>query len=227
MKKIKMLILIIALCLANIGCVYAASDYESELLSSQGDVEPILDYSTARENPDGTVTYDVLNSEEVAEFLGEENAISVKYTVINQAPYEGPTPRAYELVNITYVGSMVGGLACAYDSAYNGTSTTVSKTLTLTGTVSNSNSVTMYAGGTISNVTVSAALGFDVTQSIQVSDTTTVSLPAWKTVTVTGYPRFHAYRYDIANNKGIFGYEEAGNGLAKQVYGMFTVTSMS
>ncbi len=227
MKKIKMLILVIALCFANIGCVYAASSNENETFYSQGDVEPVLDYTTAQQNPDGTVTYDVLNADEVATFLGEENAISVKYTVITQPEYKGPTPRAYELVNVTYVGSMVGNLACAHASAYNGTGTAISKTLTLSGTAFNSNSVTMYAGGTISNATVSAALGFDVTYSMQVTDTTTVNLPAGKTVTANGYPRYHAYRYNIANNKGIFGYEEAGNGLAKQVYGMYTVTKIS
>ena len=85
----------------------------------------------------------------------------------------------------------------------------------------------MYAGGTIADATVSAALGFDVTYSMQVSDPTTVELPPYKTVTVVGYTRHHVYRYDIANNKGIFGYEEAGNGIAKQVYGMFTVASIS
>lgn len=229
MRKIKIVILVIALCLANINCVYAAHNYDNEndFFNNSADVEPVLDYTSAQRHSDGTITYDVLNSEEVAEFFGEDHVISVKYTVIPQPEYEGPIPKAYELVNITYVGSMVGNLSCAYASALNLTGQTVNKTLTLSGTASNSNSVTMYAGGTISDATVSASLGFDVTYSMQISDTTTVALPAGKTVTANGYPRYHAYRYDIANNKGIFGYEEAGNGLAKQVYGMFTVTSIS
>ena len=85
----------------------------------------------------------------------------------------------------------------------------------------------MYAGGTVSNATISAGVGFDVTYSMQLSDSTTFSLPAWKTATVTGYPRYHVYNYLIADNKGIFGYYEAGKGTAKQVYGLFITTSIS
>ena len=227
MKKIKMLILCIVVCIANIGCVYASQNNSEDTFSANGDIEPILDYDSAQENPDGTVTYEVLNADEVAEFLGEDDAISVKYTVIVQPEYSGPVPRVYEIINVTYVGSMVGNLPCAQAEGYNATNMTISKTLTLSGIASNTNSVTMYAGGTIGNATVSAAVGFDVTYSMQVTDSTTVSLPSRKTVKATGYPRYHAYRYDIANNKGIFGYEEAGDGIAKQVYGMYTVTSIS
>ena len=76
--------------------------------SSLGDIEPILDYDSAQYNPDGTVTYDLLNEKEVAEFFDDENIVSVKYTVIDQPEYIGPTPKAYELVNVTYIGSQVG-----------------------------------------------------------------------------------------------------------------------
>ena len=231
MKKFKQAIICILLFTAIPGCsAHGATDHHanvSESTENMRDIEPVLDYDSARENPDGTVTYDLLNADEVADFFGEENAVSVKYTVIDQPPYTGPAPKAYEITNITYIGAMVGKPECARTSSYNATGSTISKTLTVTGIASNTNSVTMYAGGTIADATVSAALGFDVTYSMQVSDTTTVELPPYKTVTVVGYPRHHVYRYDIANNKGIFGYEEAGNGIAKQVYGMFTVASIS
>jgi len=101
---------------------------------------------------------------------------------------------------------------------------TVTKTVTITGTGSNTFSTNLGASFSIDANTISAGVGFNVTSSISLSDSSTAKLKYLQTLTVIGYPAYEVYEYDIMLRKFGGSTEKIGTGLAYRCTGFCTIT---
>ena len=99
-------------------------------------IEVELDYDNAVENADGTVTYDILNLEELASAWGI-NASDIKvakYVAINRSEESYPSPRAsITIENVSGPREACGVNEVARNSAVNHLDKPITKTITLTG----------------------------------------------------------------------------------------------
>ena len=101
------------------------------------------------ENADGTVTYDILNAADLAMAWGidESDIKEVKYVAFNRIDESHPAPRAsISIENIEGPFEACGVDLIARNSATNYTNKTITKNITLTGTVSNSYSLSNEIG---------------------------------------------------------------------------------
>ena len=128
------------------------------------DVE--LDYDSAEVNADGTVTYDIANLEDLSSVWGiDASSIkSAKYVAISQSKDTYPSPQAaITIENISGPNAACGVKEICRNSATNHFTKPITKDITLTGTVSNTYSLSVESGIDVEVASISAAVGFDVT----------------------------------------------------------------
>ena len=126
-------------------------------------------------------------------------------------------------------------LACGTDtivkvSAANNLDKTITKIITLTGTISNTYSQKLDEGVKIDVVKISAAVGFDVTKSWSISDSTGVELEPTEVdlepgeiVTVTAMPLYDVYSYDVMKTRLFQDPIKVGYGTAYETVGFCTI----
>lgn len=186
-------------------------------------VEIQVDYTSEKSNIDGTSTYDVINADEVAAFYGIDNPKEVKVTTFNKESKPIPAPRSIYINNVKAPKAACGAKEITRNSAVNNSNKTITKTITLTGGVSNTYSTSVEGGLNVEVASISAAVGFDVTDSWEMSDSTEVVLQPRETVSVTAYPLYDVYRFDVINDPIFGGPEKIGYGDAFECKGFCTV----
>lgn len=203
--------------LACFGPETSVNDDEKNLVLE--DVVPVLDMETAVENEDGTVTYQVVNAQEVAAFFGKDQVVEVSYTEI--VPSEDLENTFDEGEGISVAGNVTEKLFCFEMTGDNQTDQEITKEMPGNARLSND-----YDGDPQDAQALSDALGFDVEQTFEISYETTAVVPAHETVDASSYGRYQVYRYDMEDGT-IFGGFESGQGTVKQVCGMYTVVTIS
>lgn len=191
-------------------------------------VEVSLDYESAVMNADGTTTYDVLNADELATLWGlDANEIKeIKYVAFPETKESLPTPRASIVIdNVTGPREGCGVKKICENSATNHYDHTVNKDITLTGSVSNTHTLSVESGIDVEVASISSAVGFDVTKSWTMSDSTNVDLAPGETVTVTAYPLHDIYEFDVFKSSIWTGKTKVGTGTAYNTTGFCTVVS--
>lgn len=180
-----------------------------------------IDYNTKQINPNGTTTYEVKNAKEIAESKNIEynQDVKVNVTLFNDSKdyqeIQNIQPKLFEKIyNIKGPYNNCGAKAITQNDAYNSSNKTVNKSIALTGGVENSFSANVGIKADI----VSASLGFDVTKSWTMTDTTTVNLEPYERVTVVAYPLRQTYTYDIKRFNS-----KIGTGEANKITGFCTV----
>lgn len=127
----------------------ATTSFASELPNEEPQfivIDMELDYDTAVVNADGTVTYDILNFEELSAAWGiDASSIkSAKYVAINQSKDSYPSPQAaITIENISGPNAACGVKEICRNSATNRYTKPITKDITLTGTVSNTYSLSV------------------------------------------------------------------------------------
>ena len=137
------------------------------------------------------------------------------------------TPVFFDSIYVDNVGGprqACGGTKIAENSSTNFAKKTVTKTITIIRTGSNTFLTNFGASFGIDANTISAWVGFDVTSSISLSDSTTAKLKYLQTLTVIEYPAYEVYEYDIMPKKFLGGTEKIGTGLAYRCTEFCTIT---
>ena len=189
------------------------------------DVE--LDYDSAEVNADGTVTHDIVNLEDLSSVWGiDASSIkSAKYVAISQSKDTYPSPQAaITIENISGPNAACGVKEICRNSATNHFTKPITKDITLTGTVSNTYSLSVESGIDVEVASISAAVGFDVTAEWSMSDSTTVDLEPGETVNVAAMPLYDVYSYDVYQSSFWTGNKKIGTGNAMETVGFCTVT---
>ena len=189
-------------------------------------IEVEIDYNSAVENVDGTVTYDILNAADLAMAWGidESDIKEVKYVAFNRIDESHPAPRAsISIENIEGPFEACGVDLIARNSATNYTNKTITKNITLTGTVSNSYSLSNEIGIDVEVAQISSAVGFSVTDSRSMSDSTEVVLEPGETITVDAMPLYDVYTFDVYQNSFWTGKTKVCTGAAYETVGFCTV----
>lgn len=220
-KRLLGLAVVICMCFSTISVAEASTK----------DVDIVVDYSEKEINPDGSITYGIVNENEVAAFFGIEDAKAVKYTT-----FVNETSNMIQERNLTraigyYTYEKTGGPWQGYGpypfaqaGASNTSNKTVTKTLEITGTVGNEYNTSMNVGFSIDPVELSGGVGFDVTSSWSISDTTNVELAPGESVIVYAYETFTTYNYDIYFTNAITGSNSiAGKAGVAQCTGFVTI----
>ena len=94
----------------------------------------------------------------------------------------------------------------------------------MTGTVSNTYSLSVESGIDVEVASISAAVGFDVTAEWSMSDSTEVDLEPGETVNVKAIPLYDIYSYDVYYSSFWTGNKKIGTGTAVETVGFCTVT---
>jgi hypothetical protein len=208
----------------------ATASFASELPNEEPQfivIDMELDYDTATVNADGTVTYDILNFEELSAAWGiDASSIkSAKYVAINQSEESYPSPQAsITIENISGPREACGTKEICRNSATNRLNKPITKSITLTGTVSNTYSLSVESGIDVEVASISAAVGFDVTAEWSMSDSTEVDLEPGETVNVKAIPLYDIYSYDVYYSSFWTGNKKIGTGTAVETVGFCTVT---
>ena len=205
---------------------YAAED--SSKIQQYESVELELDYNSAVSNADGTTTYNVLNTEELANLWGMrvDEVKEIKYVAFAKAEENFPNPRASVFIdNVSGPNAACGVKKICENSATNNLNKNVIKDITLTGSVSNTYSLSVESGIEVEVVSISSAVGFDVTYSWTMSDSTQVELAPGESVTVTAFPLYDIYEFDVYRSSFWTGTTKVGSGLAYETTGFCTVVS--
>lgn len=224
----------VLLCLL-ISCVLAVSpllstgsvQMEQDEPQTYG-VDMELDQAGARENADGTVTYTILNVEELATAWGldADKVKEMTYTSTVQAGEEFPTPRATILVdNVTGPRSACGIQKICECAATNASGHTVTQTITLEGSVSNTYTTSVESGVSVEVATISAAVGFDVTASWTMTVSAELELEPGESATVMAFPLYDLYQFDVYKKSFWGTVTEVGSGIAYHTVGFCTVVS--
>lgn len=206
----------------------SASAYEKPNNTSlNATLEVELNYDSAVKNIDGTVTYDILNLNELAAAWGMNiNEIkSAKYVEFDRVEESITAPRAsISIENIWGPGGSCGIKKIAENSAVNNSNKTITKNITLTGTVSNTYSLSVESGIDVEVASISSAVGFDVTAEWSMSDSTEVELAPGESVTVTAMPLYDVYTYSVYKNSFWTGKQKVGTGEARETIGFCVIT---
>ena len=226
-KKLCMALLCSILVLSNTEKTSAFPD--ESLTVSENMAVPKVDYNSVIRKDSETTTYGVLNAEEIAKAYGITDYESITVTLFNRHEDYKPlnTPLFFDSIyvdNVSGPRQVCGGTKIAENSSTNFAKKTVTKTITITGTGSNTFSTNLGASFGIDANTISAGVGFDVTSSISLSDSTTAKLKYLQTLTVIEYPAYEVYEYDIMLKKFLGGTEKIGTGLAYRCTGFCTIT---
>lgn len=121
-------------------------------ISGAAEVERVkieIDYNSAVSNANRITTYDVNNAVKVASHYGIENpeeVRAIKVTVFERESQSIPAPRSIYINNIQGPSDYCGAKQITKNSAVNQSNKTVTKNITLTGSVANTYSQSVEAG---------------------------------------------------------------------------------
>ncbi|MGN6710421.1 hypothetical protein [Anaerocolumna jejuensis] len=114
-------------------------------------------------------------------------------------------------------------------TAINSSSKKIDKTITISGSASNTYSTSVNGGielGGDVKASISKTVGFDVTLSTSLSDETTIhNMAPHSSVTVKAYPIYDNYSFDIMSDTILGADKRIGFGSAGKVTGMYTVVT--
>lgn len=198
--------------------------------SMAADVQPSqvhvqVDYSSAKLNADGSTTYDVVNSKQVAAFYGIDHPKKVTYTQLKEEKDAIILSNSSTfLSDVTGPHKACGSSEITRSDSVNNTSQTIISTIILTGSVSNTYSTHLDAGINLDVASISAGVGFDVTKTLQISTETQVNVLPGQIVTVHAYPNYDVYHYNVMKRSWLGHTENAGYGEASKCVGFCTVT---
>lgn len=190
----------------------------STIANANTDFVPEIDYSSEEIMEDGAKTYDILNKDEALNFFGIDEAKEIKVTLLPKEELgEIPTQRfwGYQIINVRGPFQACGRNEFTRNSTTNNSPYTIRKAMTVSGSASNSYSVNVGIDADI----ISAELGFDVTRTVSLSDSTDVELRPGQSVTVYGYPLLNTYNFDARSNWD----HSISRGSASEVVGVCTV----
>ncbi|MCF6466097.1 hypothetical protein, partial [Clostridium sp. Cult2] len=201
MKKNNIFALIMAFLFVMSTVACASNNYYNDNESIEMiDIE--IDYSSQKILKDGSVEYDIKNKEQVADFLeiDIDKIRNIKITKPNYIIKESnlnnsditPFANIY-IANITGPRQACGSNRICENSAVNHAKEPLTKTMTLSGTVSNSHSLSVDAGIDAEIASISAAVGFNVERSWTMTDSTQVELEPGQRVTVVAFPYWDVY----------------------------------
>ena len=231
LKKILSLILLTVLLLS------LATPGFANQAARQSPFKVEIDYSSAHKNANGTTTYDIVNKAEFAKAhdLDVEDIKDVKVVLFNNdrvQRMEGASsvsPQSslaqFFIDNLDGPSSACGTKKISQVSSVNNSSYTVQKDITLTGTVSNTYSLSVSGTVGITAAQISAGVGFDVTASWSMSDSTVVTLAPGQRVTVTAYPLIDIWEYDVMVSEILTGTKKVGTGTARETIGFCTTVT--
>ena len=225
MKKLLSVLLSVIMAFSIATTTFASELPNIEPQFTMIDVE--LDYDTAVVNADGSITYDILNIEELSSLWGinASEIKSAKYVAINRSEEVYPSPQAsISIENVSGPKEACGVKKIARNSATNHYDKPITKNITLTGTVSNTYSLSVESGIDVEVASISSSVGFDVTAEWSMSDSTEVELAPGETVTVDAYPLYNVYTYDVYQSSFWGGRTKVGTGVASETVGFCTVT---
>lgn len=230
MKKSITFILIIGFLFVMSTMTFANNSYynDDESIEMIG-IE--IDYSSPKILKEGSIEYDVKNKEQIAEFL-EIDIDKIRNIKITRPNYiikeynlnnSDITPFAnIYIANITGPRQACGSKRICENSAVNYAKEPVMKTITLSGTVSNSHSLNVEGGIDVEIASISAAVGFNVERSWTMTDSTEVELEPGQRVTVVAFPYWDVYSFDVMQSS-IWGDKKVGYGDAMETFGFCTV----
>ena len=162
-----------------------SADSPSALLDNGGIIpaDIVIDYGSAMYGENGEIYYDILNVSELADAydIDYDKIRSMKYVVLplEDCTYGTSVAGIFEqtnIVNVQYMGNVCLNSIVTQQSASNLLNTPVTKTITISATMSNTYRVSAESGVSVEVTAVSNAVGFDVTYSLTVSDSTEVTL---------------------------------------------------
>lgn len=202
MRKLVILVLVLAMTLSTSSIQVKAETVNKEsnntILCNGMVVE--FDYNDVTYNDDGTITYGVLNADEIAETFGIEDAKDVKYTLpkIKEEVSVKQSRRFYGYTFIqTFRRNAYSNYPFAVQTAHNDSDLVVEKEITLSGTVANEYGKSLENGFTIDAAEVSYNVGFNVTDSWTVSDVTKVTLQPKQSIQILAYENFADIGYNL------------------------------
>lgn len=229
MKKNTIFALIMAFLFVMTTMAFVNNGYYNDESIEMIDIE--IDYSSQKILKDGSIEYDVKNKEQVADFLeiDIDKIRNIKITKPNYIIKESnlnnsditPFTNIY-IANITGPRQACGSKRICENSAVNHAKDPVVKTITLSGTVSNSHSLSVDAGIDVEIASISAAVGFNVERSWTMTDSTQVELEPGQRVTVVAFPYWDVYSFDVMQSS-IFRDKKVGYGNAMETFGFCTV----
>ena len=223
---------VMAVCFLTLFCpTMVSADSPSALLDNGGIIpaDIVIDYGSAMYGENGEIYYDILNVSELADAydIDYDKIRSTKYVVLplEDCTYGTSVAGIFEqtnIVNVQYVGNVCLNSIVTQQSASNLLNTPVTKTITISATMSNTYRVSAESGVSVEVAAVSNAVGFDVTYSLTVSDSTEVTLQPGESVTIIATPYCDMYSFDIEQWKLFSGTKTVGYGYAYRVIGFCT-----
>lgn len=192
-------------------------------------VDVVVDYASAEYGENGEIYYDVINVEELASAydIDPEKIRAMKYVAlpVEEDTYGVSPARIFkrtDIVNVQNIGNVCLNNIVAQQSASNHLSVPVTKSITISATMSNTYRVSVESGVDVEGSTISEAVGFDVSYSLTVSDVTEVVLQPGESVTIVATPYCEMYSFDIEQWKLFNGTKLVGSGYAYRVIGFCT-----
>ena len=233
MKKLISMIMVSCILFGTVlfgGVSGFAVEVETEEMSQPMTVDVELDYSNALLNDDGTVFYDILNVEELAEALGvaPENVRQMKFLSFpvqgNNSEDYGVSPAGLfsriEIQNVVPQGQVCWHQLVVDEIVRNDSSATVTRTKQLSATVSHTYTTNVETGIVVDGATLGSALGFSVTDTVTVTDTISIELEPGEAVEIIAVPLCQAYSFDVYQWKLFQGTSKVGEGMAYQAIGL-------
>lgn len=231
----KTLSLILTVCTLLGAVVYGGAPVVAEgavdgIAASAVMVDVEIDYSTAQHNENGTIYYDILNVEELANAWGlsPEKVREMKFLAIPAqdefGDVYGVSPTGLfsriEIQNITSLGQSCRMQVVVDEWVQNYSSATITRSKELSATVSHTYATSVETGIEVEGVTIGNALGFDITREVTVTETITVEVEPGESVEIIAVPLCNGYEFDVYEWRLFAGTNYVGNGYAYQVIGL-------
>lgn len=208
----------------------SAVETENKDAPRQMMVNPEIDYASAQYNENGTVFYDILNVEEMAEVWGVAPEKVRQMKLLSFAAQEhsfedyGVSPAGLfsriEIRNVVYRGQSCWDQIVVDEIVQNFSNATVTRTKELSASVTHTYTTNVEAGVVVDGTTLSSALGFTVTGTITVTDSISVELGPGESVEIIAVPLCDTYAFDVYEWKLFSGTNYVGYGYAHQVIGL-------
>lgn len=233
MKKLISLIIVSCVLMGTVlfgNVPVSAIETEEENAPFQVTVDVEIDYTSAQYNDNGTVYYDILNVEEVAEAWGvtPEKVRQMKFLSVaeqeNDTENYGVSPAGLfsriEIQNVALMGNSCMMQVVIDEYVQNYSSATVTRTKEISATISHTYTTSLEVGIEVDGATLSSALGFGITESVTVTDTISVELAPGESVEIFAVPLCQVYEFDVYQWKLFQGTNYVGEGIAYQVIGL-------
>ena len=211
-------------------------EQEAECMGVFGEdtVQVEIDYASAQYNEEGTTCYDILNVEELASAWGmvPEKVREMKFVALpvqeENVELYGASPMGLfsriEIQNVRALGQVCLNKIIAEQITQNMTSKTITKEIEISASTSHSYTTSVQSGINVEVSSISSAVGFDVVETLTITDRTVVELGPGESVEIVAVPLCSAYQFDIYQWKLLAGTNHVGNGYAYQVIGLCITT---